>query len=129
MEYFNSKTILGSTMHATRLKVEKALKAEGFGVLTEIDIQAIMKKKLDKDYLPHLILGACNPAFADKVLSVDQHVSLMLPCNVTIRELNDGGIEVAMINPMEAMKTIGEPHVKKYAKEVKEKLDIVLENI
>jgi uncharacterized protein (DUF302 family) len=129
MEYFNSKTILRSTMNATRLKVEKALKTEGFGVLTEIDIQATMKKKLDKDYLPHLILGTCNPAFADKVLSEDQHVSLMLPCNVTIRVIDDKAIEIAVINPMEAMKTLKNPRIKKYAKEVNEKLNRVLENI
>jgi uncharacterized protein (DUF302 family) len=107
MNYFNSKNITGTTVTAIRSKVEDALKAEGFGVLTEIDIQATMKKKLDKDYLPHLILGACNPVFADKVLSVDQHISLMLPCNVTIRQIENNVVEVAIINPLEAMKVIG----------------------
>jgi uncharacterized protein (DUF302 family) len=129
MDYFNSKKVIGSTMTATRLKVEEALKKEGFGILTEIDIQAIMKKKLDKDYLPHLILGTCNPVFADKVLSVDQHISLMLPCNVTIRELENKEIEVAVINPLEAMKTIGNLTIEEYAKEVNEKLNEVLESI
>lgn len=129
MDYFNAKKITGTTMTATRLKVEAALKAEGFGVLTEIDIQATMKKKLDKDYLPHLILGACNPVFADKVLSVDQHISLMLPCNVSIRELGNEAIEVAMINPLEAMKAIGNPTIEAYALEVSEKLNRALENI
>ena len=87
--------------------MEEALKAEGFGVLTEIDIQATMKKKLDKDYLPHLILGACNPVYADKVLSIDPNISTMLPCNVTIRQLENGEIEVAAINPHAAMGAIG----------------------
>ena len=129
MNYYNSKNITGTTVTAIRSKVEDALKAEGFGVLTEIDIQATMKKKLDKDYLPHLILGACNPVFADKVLSVDQHISLMLPCNVTIRQVENNEVEVAIINPLEAMKVIGNPIIENYANEVNEKLNRVLANI
>lgn len=129
MDYFNSKNIKGTTVTDIRSKVEEALKTEGFGVLTEIDIQATMKKKLDKEYLPHLILGACNPAFADKVLSVDQHISLMLPCNVSIRALENEEVEVAIINPLEAMKAINNPIVEAYAKEVSEKLNRVLGNI
>ena len=129
MNYYNSKNITGTTVTAIRSKVEDALKAEGFGVLTEIDIQATMKKKLDKDYLPHLILGACNPVFADKVLSVDQHISLMLPCNVTIRQIENNEVEVAIINPLEAMKVIGNPIIENYANEVNEKLNRVLANI
>lgn len=129
MNYYHSKTFVGTTVTDIRSKVEEALKTEGFGVLTEIDIQATMKKKLDKDYLPHLILGACNPVFADKVLSVDQHISLMLPCNVTIREVGDDVVEVAVINPLEAMKAIDNPIIEDYAKEVNEKLNLVLENI
>lgn len=129
MNYFNSKKIAGSKVTDIRSKVEEALKAEGFGILTEIDIQATMKKKLDKDYLPHLILGACNPVFADKVLSVDQHISLMLPCNVTIRELENNEVEVAIINTLESMKVIKNPVVEEYAKEVNEKLNRVLKNI
>lgn len=129
MNYFNSKKIAGSKVTDIRSKVEEALKAEGFGILTEIDIQATMKKKLDKNYLPHLILGACNPVFADKVLSVDQHISLMLPCNVTIRELENNEVEVAIINTLESMKVIKNPVVEEYAKEVNEKLNRVLKNI
>lgn len=129
MTYFNSKNISGTTVAAIRQKVEEALKAEGFGVLTEIDIQATMKKKLDKDYLPHLILGTCNPVFADKVLAIDQHISLMLPCNVTIRQLENEEIEVAIINPLEAMKVIGDPIIENYAHEVNEKLNRVLKSI
>ena len=129
MDYFNSKNIKGTTVADIRSKVEEALKTEGFGVLTEIDIQATMKKKLDKDYLPHLILGACNPAFADKVLSVDQHISLMLPCNVSIRALENEEVEVAVINPLEAMKVINNPIIEEYANEVNEKLNRALGNI
>ncbi|MFT6443080.1 MAG: hypothetical protein ACJASM_002638, partial [Salibacteraceae bacterium] len=84
MKYFNSKTITGTTISVIRPKVEEELQKEGFGVLTEIDIQATMKKKLDKDYLPHVILGACNPVYADKVISIEPTISTMLPCNVTL---------------------------------------------
>ena len=129
MDYFNSKNIKGATVANIRSKVEEALKAEGFGVLTEIDLQATMKKKLDKDYLPHLILGACNPVFADKVLAVDQHISLMLPCNVSIRALGNEEVEVAMINPVEVMKAIDNPVIEEYAKEVSAKLSRALGTI
>ena len=106
MKYCNCITITGTTVSEIRPVVEDALKAEGFGVLTEIDIQATMKKKLDKDYLPHIILGACNPGYADKVLSIDPNISTMLPCNVTIRELETGEIEIAAIDPSVAMSAI-----------------------
>lgn len=129
MSYFISKEFTGTTVTAIRPKVEEALKKEGFGVLTEIDIQATMKKKLDKNYLPHLILGACNPVYADKVLTVDQHISLMLPCNVTIRQLENTEVEVAIINPLVAMEGVSNPAIENYAIEINEKLNRVLANI
>ena len=118
MNYCNKKVISGTTVAAIRPIVEDALKTEGFGVLTEIDIQATMKKKLDKDYLPHLILGACNPGYADKVLSIDPNISTMLPCNVTIRELETGEIEIAAIDPSVAMGGVGNQALEVHAKEV-----------
>jgi uncharacterized protein (DUF302 family) len=106
MSYFHSNKCTGKTVSSIRSKVGNALKLEGFEVLTEIDIQAATKKKLGEDYLPLLILGVCNPGFAAKVLSVDQHISLMLACNMTSRELENQQIEVAIINPLEATKAI-----------------------
>ncbi|MFP5470668.1 MAG: DUF302 domain-containing protein [Bacteroidia bacterium] len=129
MNYYHSKKLSGTTVEGIRPKVEEALKAEGFGVLTEIDIQATMKKKLDKDYLPHLILGACNPVYADKVLSVEPTISTMLPCNVTLRQLENGEIEIAIINPLTAMSAVGNSNLEVFAKEVNEKLIKVLNNI
>ncbi len=129
MKYYNSKTISGTTITAIRPKVEEELKKEGFGVLTEIDLQATMKKKLDKDYLPHVILGACNPVYADKVLSIEPTISTMLPCNVTLRELANGDVEIAMIAPSVAMSAIGNKKLEIAAIEVQEKLMIVLNNI
>ena len=127
MKYCNCITITGTTVSEIRPVVEDALKAEGFGVLTEIDIQATMKKKLDKDYLPHIILGACNPGYADKVLSIDPNISTMLPCNVTIRELETGEIEIAAIDPSVAMSAISNQELEVYAKKVNDKLQNVLQ--
>jgi uncharacterized protein (DUF302 family) len=129
MKYYIAKRIYATTVEAIRHKVETALKNEGFGVLTEIDIQATMKKKLDKDYLPHIILGACNPMYADKVLSIDPNISVMLPCNVTIRELESGDVEVSAIDPLAAMGAVGNKEMEAPAREVQEKLARVLENI
>lgn len=129
MNYYNAIKITGTTVTAIRPKVEEALKAEGFGVLTEIDMQATMKKKLDKDYLPHLILGACSPVYADTVLSIDPHISVMLPCNVTIRELETGEIEIAAIDPSAAMGAVGNKALEVPAKEVNEKLMRVLNTL
>jgi uncharacterized protein (DUF302 family) len=126
MAYFNSKELTGITVEAAREKVVTALQTEGFGVLTEIDIQATMKKKLNKDYLPHLILGACNPVMADKVLQVEPTISTMLPCNVTLRQLENGNIQVAVIDPLATMATIGNDQVTPVAEEVKAKLERVL---
>ena len=129
MKYYNSKTIVGTTLVAIKPKVEEELKKQGFGVLTEIDLQATMKKKLDKDYLPHVILGACNPDYADKVLSIEPTIATMLPCNVTIRELGNGDVEVAMIAPAIAMSAVGNDLLAQAANEVQEKLNEVLNNI
>jgi uncharacterized protein (DUF302 family) len=129
MKYFKSITVTGTNIGKLRATVEEELKMEGFGVLTEIDLQATMKKKLNKDYPPHLILGACNPVYADKVLSIDPNISAMLPCNVTLRELEDGKVEVAAIDPLAAMGTVGNPSIEGLAKEINDKLDKVLLNV
>lgn len=129
MKYYNSKTIENTTLAAVKPKVVEELKKEGFGVLTEIDLQATMKNKLNKVYLPHIILGACNPVYADKVLSIEPTVSTMLPCNVTIRELENGDVEIVMIAPSVAMSAIGNKDLEQAAKEVEEKLMNVLKNI
>ena len=129
MKYYMNKTLEAQSFSGVKEKVTAALKEQGFGVLTEIDIQATMKKKLDKDYLPTLILGACNPGFADKVLNIDPNMSAMLPCNVTIRELENGKIEVSAIDPEAAMVPVGKEEIKPLAKEVKEKLAKAIEAI
>ena len=122
MPYHITKQVEKQDFDQLKNKVVEALKAEGFGVLTEIDIKATMKKKLDKDYRPFIILGACNPVFADKVLSIDPNMSAMLPCNVSLRELDSGKIEVSAIEPIAAMAGVGSPEIKPLATEVSAKL-------
>lgn len=106
-----------------------ALKAEGFGVLTEIDVKETLKKKLGVDYLPYKILGACNPALAHRSLTVAPEVGLLLPCNVTVRQLEDGSIEVAMIDPLMMMGVINNPALKPIADEAMERLKRVAQSL
>ncbi len=129
MTYHHSRTFSNTTLEELRPKVEAALKEEGFGVLTEIDIKATMKKKLDKDYLPHIILGACNPVYADKVLSKEPNISTLLPCNVCIRELENGDYEVSAMNPKIAMQAVSNPDIEAEAGEVGNKLERIIQSI
>lgn len=129
MKYHITKSVSNQDFPLLREKVIAALKEEGFGVLTEIDIQATMKKKLDKDYLPFVILGACNPVFADKVLSIDPNMSALLPCNVSLRKLDSGEIEISAIDPIAAMSNLGNPAIEPLATEVRKKLENVVASV
>ncbi len=91
---------LNTTYEAALARVTEALKAKGFGVLTEIDVQATLKQKLDVDFRPYKILGACNPSLAHRTLTLAPEVGLLLPCNVTVSVAADGRVEVALVNPL-----------------------------
>ncbi len=104
-------------------KVTDALKTEGFGVLTEIDVQATLKKKLDVDFRRYKILGACNPAFAHKALETSLDVGLLLPCNVVVYEEDGGATHVAAIDPLETIAARGEPALQGIARDVHDKLE------
>ncbi|AFL85783.1 hypothetical protein Belba_3273 [Belliella baltica DSM 15883] len=129
MTYYNSKTIKAEAIDEVRKLVEAALKDEGFGILTEIDIQATMKKKLDKEYPPYLILGACNPVFADKVLQEEPHIGVLLPCNVIIREIGQKKYEVSAMDPAAAMSAVKNKNIEPLASEVGEMLTRMLSKL
>ncbi|MCH8826800.1 MAG: DUF302 domain-containing protein, partial [Chloroflexi bacterium] len=105
MSYYFSKTISSSFEDAIE-RTKDALRKEGFGVLTEIDIKATLKEKLDVDFQNYRILGACNPSFAYKALLAENKIGTMLPCNVIVQEKEDGSIEVSAVDPMESMKAV-----------------------
>jgi len=125
MTYYTSKTLEGS-IASLRPRVEDALRAEGFGVLTEIDVSATMKKKLDANIAPYLILGACNPALALRAIQAEDKIGLMLPCNVIMREMSEGRVEVAAVDPMASMQGVQNPALADVASEVQGKLARVI---
>lgn len=109
--------------------VTEALKSEGFGVLTQIDVSTTLKNKLDVDFRRYHILGACNPAYAHKALSEEDKVGTMLPCNVIVQQLDDGKVEVAAVDPIASMSGIDNPKLAGIATEVQGKLKKVVESL
>lgn len=110
-------------------KTRAALSAEGFGVLTEIDVKVVLKKKLDKDFSKYIILGACNPPLAYKALTVETEIGLFLPCNVIVYENVRGDTVVSAIDPMVAMSMIDNAALSAVAEEVRRKLNKVIDSI
>lgn len=126
MSYYFSIKINDLNFEDAIQKVTASLKEEGFGVLTEIDIQKTMKAKLDVDYLPYRILGACNPSFAHKALQAENKIGTMLPCNVIVQQLTTGEIEVSAVDPLASMQAANNPSLASIAVEVQQKLNNVI---
>ena len=125
MSYYFSKRLAVPFGEAVE-KVSAALKEAGFGILTEIDVKATMKKKLDVDFRRYCILGACNPRLAFRALQAEANVGLLLPCNVVVQETSSGAVEVSAIDPVVAMQGAENPELAKVADEVRGKLHKVL---
>lgn len=121
MSYTIDRLIPDAAFDAVEARVRKALSAHGFGVLTEIDVKATMKKKIDVDMDAYLILGACNPNMAHQAIGLEPRVGAMLPCNVILRAV-DGGVEVSAIDPRASMQAIDNDELKNVAGQVRDML-------
>ena len=128
MSYYKSK-IVETGFDEIIDKATEELKKVGFGVLTEIDVKATLKKKIDVDFRKYKILGACNPKFAHKALQAEDKIGVLLPCNVIVQETEDGKTEVAIMNPAEAMSVVNNKGLAPIAQEVNELLEQALQNI
>jgi len=129
MNYYFSKKLENVSFDKVIERVTEELKKEGFGILTEIDVKATLKKKLDVDYRNYKILGACNPPFAYKALQSDDKVGTMLPCNVIVQQISDTQIEIAAIDPVASMQAIENENLASIATEIRSKLEKVIKNI
>ena len=128
MPYYLSKMLVVSFDEAVT-RATDALKKEGFGILTEIDVSATLKKKIDVDFPSYRILGACNPTLAYEALKLENKVGTMLPCNVIVRDAGNGRMEVAAIDPVASMQAIDNPALKQTAAQVRAKLEKVIADL
>jgi uncharacterized protein (DUF302 family) len=125
--YFN--TVVHTGFKEAVAKVTDELKKEGFGIITEIDVKATLKKKLDVDFRDYMILGACNPAFAHQALLAEDKIGTMLPCNVILQELTPGEVEVAAIDPVASMQAVDNPKLAEVGEQVRAKLKAVIDSL
>ena len=128
MSYYFTKK-LNLSFDKAIAEVTEALKKEGFGILTDIDVKATLKKKLDVEFRKYRILGACNPPFAYKALQAEDKIGTMLPCNVIVQEISDGQVEVTAIDPLASMQAIENPALKEIAAEISNKLKTVIDRV
>jgi len=128
MSYHFSKTVDGVFDDVIE-RTTSVLAEHGFGVLTTIDVKATLKKKIDADFRPYTILGACNPGFAHKALQAESHIGTMLPCNVIVQDHGDGKIEISAVDPMASMQAIENPVLGEIANNVQAMLKVVVDEI
>lgn len=123
---YYSAVVVDTDFETTIENIKSALKEQGFGVVSEINMQEKLKKGTGNDVPKYTILGACNPNGAYQALQIEDHIGVMLPCNVIVRETSDGQVEVAAINPERTMQSIGNPDMIPLAREISDKLKLVL---
>ena len=128
MSYYFSK-ILNLSFEEAVARVTEALKKDGFGIITEIDVKETLKKKLNVDFRKYKILGSCNPPYAYKALQAEDKIGLMLPCNVIVQELPSGKVEAAAIDPVASMAAVKNLKLRDVGEEVRSKLKAVIDNL
>ena len=128
MSFHISRTLEASFDDAI-LRVVEALKANGFGVMTEIDVAKTLKAKLNKDFRPYRILGACKPDLAFEALSADDRIGVMLPCNVVAQQRDDGKVEISAIDPTATLGTVGNPALAAFAAKVRAMMQRVVDDV
>jgi uncharacterized protein (DUF302 family) len=128
MSYYMSAALSNSFDKSIEM-VKNALKEEGFGVLSDIDVKKTMKEKIDLDFRNYRILGACNPAFASKALKAEDKIGTMLPCNVIVQELKAGTVEVAAVNPVSSMQAVENDALHPVADEIRMRLERVIASL
>lgn len=129
MSYYFSKTLRGKSYVEAKELVTKELKQVGFGILSEIDVQATLKKKIGADIKRYTILGTCNPQFAHQAVSVEDKIGVFLPCNVLVKEQKDGQIEVVAVDPIASMSSVNNDPLEDLARKVRQKLKNVIANL
>ncbi len=127
MKYYYSKIVQDDFDKAIS-RISNALKDEGFGILTEIDVKSTLKKKLDVDFRNYRILGACNPPFAYKALQAEDKIGTMLPCNIVVQETSDGNVEIAAVDPVASMRAVDNPELLEIAKTIGAKLKAIIQS-
>lgn len=129
MDYYFSTQITDKAFDQVVQKTIEALKQEGFGVLTEIDMKATLKKKLDEDFYNYKILGACNPPLAFKALQAENKIGTMLPCNVIVQEKETGTVEISAVDPAASMQAVKNEKLTNITEEVRTKLKSVIQHL
>lgn len=129
MAYTIDRAFTGIGFDEVVERTRTALGGQGFGVLTEIDVKATLKKKIDADVPPYLILGACNPKMAHQAMQIEPRVGAMLPCNVIVRQTGDDSVEVSAIDPLASMEAIDNAQLKAVAGQVRGMLETVVSDI
>lgn len=128
MAYYMSKELNVSFEKAID-RVTEELKKEGFGILTDIDVQKILKTKLNEEFRKYRILGACNPPYAHRALQTEDKIGVLLPCNFIVQELSQGKVNIAAVNPAVSMQAVNNPKLKEIAEQIRNKLSNVMENL
>ena len=129
MNFYFSKKVTNQNFEEAIENVTEALKVEGFGILTLIDVKETFKKKLDVDFKKYIILGACNPSFAHKALLHEDKIGVFLPCNIVIEEHENGEVEVSAVDPAASLSPVKNKNIESIASEIQQKLKSIIESL